>query len=334
MAPPARVLVVDDDEDVRNLLTYLLVHRGGYDAIAVASAEAALLRVRDEDWAVVLTDMHMPGASGLELAEEVHRRHPGLPVLLMTSQPSVDTAVLAVRQSLTDFLVKPLDPDSVLKSVARALTLVRGNARRVLAIGAHPDDVEIGAGATLADHARRGDDIRILTMSRGRIGGDAEVRAGEAAHAARLLGAELFLGDLEDTNIAEQGATVTMIEATVTSFDPDTVYVHSEHDVHQDHRAVHRASMVACRGVAQIFCYQSPSATVDFRPTRFVSVEGVLDRKLEAIAAFESQVAIRDYLDEDLLRSTARYWGRFGRCRYAEPFEVVRDSQEVPRVSR
>ncbi len=68
-------------------------------------------RIEAEDWNVVLTDMHMLGASGLALAEEVHRQQRGLQVLLMTSQRSVDTAVLAVRQSLTDFLVKPLDPD-------------------------------------------------------------------------------------------------------------------------------------------------------------------------------------------------------------------------------
>lgn len=326
-----RVLVVDDDEDLRDLLSYLLVSRGGYEAVAVPSAEVAIERVRDERWDVVLTDVHMPGASGLALAEEVHRDHPLLPVLLMTSQPSVDIAVRAVRQSLTDFLVKPLDPDTVLKAVARALTLRVGSARRVLAIGAHPDDVELGAGATLADHARQGDELRILTMSRGRIGGDAEIRAEEAAGAARILGAELTLGDLEDTNIQQQGATVTLIEAAVAAFDPDTVYVHSVHDVHQDHRSVHQAAMVACRGVPRVFCYQSPSATVDFRPSKFVSVETAMDRKIEAIAAFASQVAIRDYMEADLLKATARYWGRFGRCRYAEPFEVVRDSQEVPR---
>jgi LmbE family N-acetylglucosaminyl deacetylase/CheY-like chemotaxis protein len=332
MSQIRRVLVVDDDEDLRNLLSYLLVNRGGYDAIAVGSAEEALKRIESEDWDVVLTDIHMPGASGLDLSEEVQRRRPALPILLMTSQPSVDLAVTAVRQHLSDFLVKPLDPETVLKAVARALTARAAGTRRVLAIGAHPDDVEIGAGATLADHVRRGDEIRILTMSRGRIGGDAATRAGEAAEAARLLGAELSLGDLEDTNIPAQGPTVTMIEAAVEAFEPDTVYVHSLHDVHQDHRSVHQAAMVACRQVSQVFCYQSPSSTIDFRPSRFVSVEPMLDRKLRAIAAYGSQVTIRSYLDEDLLRSTARYWGRFGRCRYAEPFEVVRDSQEAPRA--
>ena len=332
MSAVPRVLVVDDDPDLAQLLRYLLVDQGGYDTVVASSAEEALERVAAEDWDVVLTDMHMPGASGLQLAEEIHGRQPRLPVLLMTSQPSVDTAVLAVRQSLTDFLVKPMDPQTTLKAVARALTLRSADVRRVLAIGAHPDDVEIGAGATLADHAKRGDEIRILTMSRGRIGGDEERRAVESADAAHVLGAELVLGDLEDTNITEHGATVTLIEATVGSFDPDTVYVHSVSDVHQDHRAVHRAAMVACRSVPRVFCYQSPSATVDFRPGRFVSVEEVMDRKIEAIAAFASQVSIRDYLAEDLLRATARYWGRFGRCRYAEPFEIIRDSQEVPRA--
>ncbi len=73
-------------------------------------------------------------------------------------------------------------------------------------------------------------------------------------------------------------------------------------------------------------CYQAPSSTVDFRPTRFVSIDAFLDRKIEAIGAYGSQVEIRSYLDEELLRSTARYWARFANTRYVEPLEVVRDA--------
>ena len=54
---------------------------------------------------------------------------------------------------------------------------------------------------------------------------------------------------------------------------------------------------------------------------------------LARIAPFESQTAIRDYLADDLLTATARYWGRFAHTKYAEPFEVLRDAQEVSRVS-
>jgi hypothetical protein len=81
-----------------------------------------------------------------------------------------------------------------------------------------------------------------------------------------------------------------------------------------------------------VLCYQSPSATVDFRPSTFVPAEAGLETKLDAIAAFETQTAIRDHLSPAVLTATARYWGRFARVRYAEPFEVVRSGLEVDRV--
>ena len=75
-----------------------------------------------------------------------------------------------------------------------------------------------------------------------------------------------------------------------------------------------------------MFCYQAPSTTVEFKPTRFVAIDEFLERKIEVIQAFSSQVKVRDYLDEELLRATARYWSRFSQARYVEPLEVVRDS--------
>jgi hypothetical protein len=77
----------------------------------------------------------------------------------------------------------------------------------------------------------------------------------------------------------------------------------------------------------------SPSAPwshSDFRPTRFVGIDEWVERKLEVIGAYSSQVKIRRYLQEDLLRATARYWSRFGTSHYAEPLEVIRDSEATP----
>ena len=91
-----------------------------------------------------------------------------------------------------------------------------------------------------------------------------------------------------------------------------------------------RATLVAAREIPRIYCYQAPSSTVDFHPTRFVPIDDFLAGKLEAIAAYRSQVAVRRYLDEDLLRATARYWSRFGSSRYVEPLEVVRESEVDP----
>jgi LmbE family N-acetylglucosaminyl deacetylase len=88
--------------------------------------------------------------------------------------------------------------------------------------------------------------------------------------------------------------------------------------------------MVAVREVGRVYCFQSPSATVDFRPNRFVAIDSDIDRKLAVIGAFASQTPIRGYLDEDLIRSTARYWSRFGDSGFAEAFEVIRESEGLP----
>ena len=166
-------------------------------------------------------------------------------------------------------------------------------------------------------------------MSRGSRGGAENARVGEAEEAARVLGAELYLEDLDDTRISEGDPTIGIISRVVAKVQPSVIYTHSLNDVHQDHRNTHRAAMVAARGVGSVFCFQSPSATVQFQPTRFVSIDEQLDRKLRAIGAFSSQTAVRAYLEPDLIESTARYWSRFGEGRYAEAFEVMRDGAAV-----
>jgi two-component system response regulator HydG len=200
----------------------------------------------------------------------------------------------------------------------------------VLAIGAHPDDVEIGAAGALLAHRAAGDTVAILTLSRGARGGDQLERARESQRAADIIGARLFLGDLEDTRIAEGDPTIGVIDRVVGEIQPTVVYTHSVHDVHQDHRNTHRAAMVACRRVGRVLCFQSPSATIDYRPTHFVNIEDHIGRKLKAIGAFGSQTGVRDYLAPDLITSTARYWSRYGGGSHAEPFEAIRDRAGAP----
>jgi len=249
-----------------------------------------------------------------------------MPVMIMATSPSVDAAVEAVRARVDDFLVTPIHPTDLLDKVGDAIARAGATTReRVLAIGAHPDDVEIGAGGTLLSHRVAGDQVTILTLSGGARGGDASQRRQESEAAAAILGARLLMEDLDDTRIREGDPTVSIIERVIGEFKPTIMYVHSINDVHQDHRNTHSAAMVAARRVQYVLCYQSPSATIEFRPSRFVSIEAAIDGKLEAIRAFASQAATRDYLDEDLLRATARYWARFGGGAAVEPFEVVRD---------
>jgi LmbE family N-acetylglucosaminyl deacetylase len=200
----------------------------------------------------------------------------------------------------------------------------RRGCKKVLAIGAHPDDIEIGCGGAMAKHKAQGDELMILTLSRGAIGGDSAIRAQEAELAAQLLGARLQLGDLPDTKISDGVVTIDVIQDVIRSFAPTHIYTHSLHDAHQDHRSAHTATLAASRGVKNVYAYQSPSSTVDFRPNHFVDITEYIDRKIRVLAAHESQVTRSTNLRREFMVATALYWGRYIGHTMAEPMEVVR----------
>ena len=84
--------------------------------------------------------------------------------------------------------------------------------------------------------------------------------------------------------------------------------------------------MIATRTIPVVGCYQSPSSTIDFRPNRFVAVDGYTDVKLRLLDCYRSQSGIRGYLEPDFVLATARYWSRFGTGKSAEPLEIIRDA--------
>ena len=328
-----RVLVVDDDPDIAQFVRTVL-SKAGMHAVACFDPLEALALAAREPFDAVVTDIEMPGMNGLEFLGRLRELQTDLPVAVMTAHASVDYAVEALRRNADEFMVKPVRRDDVVATVRRLVEL--GAARRattrhqtVLAIGAHPDDVELGIGGTLAAHRSAGDQVVILTLSRGARGGEAGDRMGESMAAAELIGARLFMEDLEDTRISESDPTVTIIERVVAQVQPTVVYTHSAHDRHQDHRAVHRAATVATRNVPTFACYQSPSATVEFRPTRFTSIDGFTDTKLALLACFGSQAGIRSYMQDDFVLATSRYWSRYGGGQHCEPLEVIREASAV-----
>lgn len=329
-----RILLVDDEPALGEYLRRVLA-AGGFDVTIELDAGSALARVREQEWDLLITDIELPGMSGIELLERVREQLPGLPVAVVTGHPSVDYAVAALRGAATEFLMKPVARDVLLAKAAELIEAGRAaraqHQETVLAIGAHPDDVEIGAGATLAAHAAAGDQVAILTLTRGAVGGEQDQRARESQEAADILGARLYLRDLEDTRIPEGNPTIAMIEEVIAEIAPTVVYTHSVHDLHQDHRSVHLAAMVACRRVSRVYCFQSPSATIDYRPTHFVAVDDYVGRKLKVIDAFGSQASIRDYMEPELISATARYWARYATGTFAEPFETARDRGAVPK---
>ncbi len=326
-----RIMVVDDDVVTARFMAHVLGKRGGFEVCHATEPRSALAMARSQSWDLVITDVEMPGMTGLELLRALREISPDLPVAVITGHASVDYAVQAIRSDADEFLEKPVHPDELITTATMLVNKGRANRNAardtVLAVGAHPDDVEIGAGGTLLVHKRRGGTVAILTLSHGARGGSRIAGADESRRAAEIIGADLYLGELEDSHIGEGADSITAVARVVAQVRPTVIYTHSLHDVHTDHRNAHRAVMAAAGEVARVYCFQSPSATVDFRPARFVAIDSDLDRKIAAIGAFAAQAPARGYLDEDLIRSTARYWSRFGDSSYAEAFEVIRESE-------
>jgi LmbE family N-acetylglucosaminyl deacetylase len=161
---------------------------------------------------------------------------------------------------------------------------------KILAIGAHPDDVELGCGATLALFKKRNHEVYILVLTKGEASGDPKVREMECKRSAESLRVdELLFGTLQDTRITDGIETIMEIEGVIKRVKPDIVFTHSSKDSHQDHRNAGMASLSAARNLKIVLSYESPEALREFCPQVFVDVTSTFDRKLEALEAFGSQ---------------------------------------------
>jgi LmbE family N-acetylglucosaminyl deacetylase len=194
----------------------------------------------------------------------------------------------------------------------------------VLAIGAHPDDVELGAAGTLVRHIARGDRVTLLVMTRGELGiYDHASRAGEQQLASESLGATLLWGGFQDGAVPSGADAITVIDEAISRTDASLVYTHAPDDTHQDHRSTSIASLAAARRVSTILYYETPS-TQHFQPTLFVDVGESLDTKVELLRAHLSQVLRDGPVDLEAIVAQARFRGSQSRVRHAEAFETAR----------
>lgn len=186
-----------------------------------------------------------------------------------------------------------------------------GRPLTILAVGAHPDDIELGCGGSLAKLSRGGADVHAVILSQGRRGAlSDEDRAAETQAALGLLGiAHVTVHDFDDTGLAAQlQALVAVLEGHVRAIAPDRVYTMFQHDRHQDHRAVYEASAIACRAVPQLLGYETPSSYPNFMPTVFEEIDEFLDTKIAALDRHASQ-ADRLYMQREKVRSAAHFRG-------------------------
>lgn len=114
----ANILVVDDDPAIREGLRRILTARQ-YDVDTASTAEEALLILPEKPFDLVLTDLQMPGMDGLTLLDEIKRRSPQTPVVMITAHAMTDIVIQALRRGVSDFVTKPYKPDELLIIVER-----------------------------------------------------------------------------------------------------------------------------------------------------------------------------------------------------------------------
>lgn len=193
--------------------------------------------------------------------------------------------------------------------------------RRLLAVGAHPDDVEIGAGGTLLTLAAQGRlEVRYVLLT----GTPARQDEARQATADFLPGAEVAveLHDLPEGRLPARWAEVKdVLEGVAAEWRPDLVLSPRPDDAHQDHRTIGRVVPTVFRD-ATCLAYEIPKWDGDLgRPTTYVPLaEEVARRKVELLdKCFPSQ-QLRDWWDEEVFLGLARLRGMECRTRYAEAF--------------
>jgi LmbE family N-acetylglucosaminyl deacetylase len=201
---------------------------------------------------------------------------------------------------------------------------------KILAIGAHPDDIEVGCAGNLLKYAKAGcrHDTYLLVMTNGARGGEEAVRREEQERSAAILGAkDLIWGGYDDTDLSPRmNRMVSDIETLIRKICPDCILVNFGNDTHQDHRTLCKATVSATRYIKNVLFYEVPT-TVNFSPLVFVDIKDTLNEKIDALLAHQSQVMktnIEGLTIVDVAKSTAVFRGIQGRVQCAEGFFPLR----------
>jgi LmbE family N-acetylglucosaminyl deacetylase len=176
----------------------------------------------------------------------------------------------------------------------------------ILAIGAHPDDIELGCGGTLLKASRNGHNVYMYTLTRGGSAGQVIRRANELVNSAKSIGATiLWIDNYEDSRVYLTVELINSIELFIKKTKADIVYTHSLQDNHHDHRSIAQATLEAGRFIPNIFGYENPS-TRNFNPTMYYDITDTIDAKLLLIKMHKSQES-KVFLNSNSVRGLSEH---------------------------
>ncbi len=208
---------------------------------------------------------------------------------------------------------------------------------KILAIGAHLDDIEIACGGTLAKAIEAGHDVKVLILSKSgytnkegmvQRSDDDAVREGlDALHTLGIQDIEIL--DFPTKDIPFRSDVVTAIDIRMAAYDPDVIFTHHPFDTHQAHEGVSKASIAAARRRNTVFFYEpiTPSGRsyVPFKPTLYVDIGSTLDKKIASLRCHTTEYnkfGAEDWIEGVRCRCGFRGY-EIGK-KYAEAFEILR----------
>jgi LmbE family N-acetylglucosaminyl deacetylase len=196
----------------------------------------------------------------------------------------------------------------------------------VLAIGAHPDDIELGCGGYLLKAKAEGAKVYGVTLTKGERGTESvNVREMEARNAASFMELDgCWILDFPDTHLQENvGKVREKLEEILKKVSPTVVLVHNQYDHHADHRAAFNATKEAARLIPTILTYETVSTPSDYKADYFVDITDHLAEMLHAIGLHKSQKH-KSYMDPELLKGRAAHRGIQSGVPYAMAFQTHR----------
>lgn len=208
---------------------------------------------------------------------------------------------------------------------------------KILAVGAHLDDIEIACGGTLAKAVETGHKVKVLIMSKsgytnkeGQVQRSSEVAVIEGLSALHVLGIQdIDMLDFNTKDIPFTSNVVNPIDVCIDSFNPDIIFTHHPFDTHQAHVGVSNATIAAARRRNTVFFYEpiTPSGRsyVAFKPQLYIDIENTIDKKIASLREHKSEYnkfGAEDWVTGVKCRCGFRGY-EIGK-KFAEAFEVLR----------
>jgi CheY-like chemotaxis protein len=317
------VLLVEDDLDQAHLMRFLLEDGGDYQVTLAQDGVRGSELAREGRWALVITDLNLPGAFGFEVMRASRTASPDTPILATTGFSESDYVAGARSEGADAVLLKPVERDLLLGHVTRLVDTdtaepAPGVALHVLAVGLRAGEVEAGCGGTLLRHLRRNDHVALLVL------GESDPELAEMARACgRRLGTRFFVAsaDTEDAQAFEATAR-ELLGRAFRDIRPDVLYLPTPHRRDPLGGTVHSLALALGSDVPRVFSFDPGDPTPGFRPELFVPIDRVLEEKADLLRVYGAPEGAG--LDAGEVVAGARFWGRFVGAEAAEALEVAR----------